>query len=114
MKTKTLAIASAFAAFMMVAGPAGAQNATPDAAAHAATAATPSANVKNPYGLEALVANGDWVSHTVLGLLLVMSLGTWYIFVTKYVEQARLMSQAKTTEKKFWTAANLDEGIDKL
>src|SRR2546430_15545020 len=43
-----------------------------------------------------------------------MSLGTWYIFVTKYVEQARLMSQAKTTEKKFWTAANLDEGIEKL
>ena len=32
MKTKTLAIASAFAAFMMVAGPAVAQNA-PDAAA---------------------------------------------------------------------------------
>src|SRR5438105_9423817 len=118
MKTKTLAIASAFAAFMLVAGPAGAQNAAPDAAAPAATAAaniaTPSANVKNPYGLEALVANGDWVSHTVLGLLLVMSLGTWYIFVTKYVEQARLMSQAKTTEKKFWTAANLEEGIDKL
>jgi len=117
MKTKTLAIASAFAAFMMVAGPAGAQNAAPDAAAPAATtaaSATPTANVKNPYGLEALVANGDWVSHTVLGLLLVMSLGTWYIFVTKYVEQARLMSQAKTTEKKFWTAANLDEGIEKL
>jgi biopolymer transport protein ExbB len=100
MNAKTLTIASAFVAFMMVAGPAGAQNATPDAAAPAATAPadaaagapppaninTPTTAVKNPYGLGALVQNGDLVSHTVLGLLLVMSLGTWYIFVTKYVE----------------------------
>ncbi len=43
-----------------------------------------------------------------------MSLGTWYIFITKYWEQARLLGQAKTTEKKFWTAANLEDGIEKL
>jgi biopolymer transport protein ExbB len=128
MNAKTLTIASAFVAFLMVAGPAGAQNATPDAAAPVATAPadaaaaqaapatinTPTTAVKNPYGLGALIQNGDLVSHTVLGLLLVMSLGTWYIFVTKYVEQARLLSQAKTTEKKFWTAANLEDGIEKL
>jgi biopolymer transport protein ExbB len=117
MKTKTLAIASAFAAFMMIAGPAGAQTA-PDAAAPAPAAAaniaTPTQNVKNPYGIQARWEAGDFVSHGVLGLLAIMSLGTWYIFFTKYWEQARLMSQAKVTEKKFWTAANLDEGIEKL
>jgi len=123
MNAKTLTIASAFVAFMMIAGPVGAQNAAPDAAAPAATETAPGATaainaptaaVKNPYGLGALVENGDLVSHTVLGLLLLMSLGTWYIFVTKYWEQARLMSQAKTTEKKFWTASNLEDGIEKL
>jgi biopolymer transport protein ExbB len=136
MNAKTLTIASAFVAFMMIAGPAGAQNATPDAAAPAATETapatpdaapaataaapgpaninTPTASVKNPYGLQALVSNGDFVSHTVLGLLLVMSLGTWYIFATKYFEQYRLMKQAKITEKRFWTASNLEDGIEKL
>ncbi len=127
MNAKTLTIASAFVAFMMVAGPAGAQTATPDAAAPAAAApapadaaagpaniATPTAQVKNPYGIQALWENGDFVSHGVLGLLAVMSLGTWYIFFTKYWEQARLLNQAKTTEKKFWSAANLEEGIEKL
>jgi biopolymer transport protein ExbB len=100
----------------MVAGPAGAQNA-PDAAAPAAAAgpaATPTAEVKNPYGLAALWENGDYVSHGVLGLLAIMSLGTWYIFFTKYWEQARIMGQSKVTEKKFWTAANLEQGIDAL
>jgi len=125
MNAKTLTIASAFVAFMMVAGPVSAQ--APDAAAPAATEPSPagdaaaaggvtppSATVKNPYGLQALWETGDFVSHGVLGLLAVMSLGTWYIFFTKYWEQARLLSQAKTTEKKFWTAANLEDGIEKL
>jgi len=131
MNAKTLTIASAFVAFMMVAGPVSVSAQTPDAAAPAVTepaaapadaAAAPAgeapsagqATVENPYGLQALVRTGDFVSHGVLALLVIMSLGTWYIFITKFVEQARLMSQAKVTEKKFWTAGNLEEGIDKL
>ena len=132
MNAKTLTIASAFVAFMMVAGPVSVSAQTPDAAAPAATEQAPAeaaadpnapageapsaetATVENPYGLGALVREGDFVSRGVLILLVIMSLGTWYIFVTKFVEQARLLSQAKVTEKKFWTAANLEEGIDKL
>ncbi len=48
MNAKTLTIASAFVAFMMVAGPAGAQNATPDAAAPAATAPADAAAPRHP------------------------------------------------------------------
>ncbi|HEX3483884.1 MAG TPA: MotA/TolQ/ExbB proton channel family protein [Micropepsaceae bacterium] len=134
MNAKTLTIASAFVAFMMVAGPVSAQTPPADAGAPAATAPAPDAaapaapadaapgtpanvtaqSVTNPYGLEALVKTGDFVSHGVLILLLIMSFGTWYIFVTKFVEQAKLLGQAKTTERQFWTAANLEEGIDKL
>jgi len=91
----------------------------PDSATPAPPPAGPAAEpgtaqVENPYGLAALLENGDFVSHGVLTILALMSLGTWYIFVTKYWEQARLMGQAKVTEKKFWTAANLEDGIDKL
>lgn len=113
MNAKTLTIASAFVAFMMVAGPAGAQNAAPDAAAPAA-GATAQVQVQNPYGFAALVKNGDMVSHTVLALLAIMSLGTWGIFATKMWEQSKILSQAKVTERKFWTASTLDEGIEKL
>ena len=127
MNAKILTIAFAFVAFMMVAGPVGAQTPPPDAAP-AATAPAPAdaaapgpgdagaaaTTVENPYGLKALVTTGDFVSHGVLILLLIMSVGTWYIFFTKFIEQAKLLGQAKITEKKFWTAANLTEGIDKL
>jgi biopolymer transport protein ExbB len=132
MKAKTLTIAFAFVFFLLSIG-AGHVSAqvpppAPDAAATAPAAPPPeaaapapagpgepgTAQVENPYGLGALVENGDFVSHGVLGILALMSLGTWYIFVTKYWEQARLMGQAKVTEKKFWTAANLEDGIDKL
>ena len=128
MNAKTLTIASAFVAFMMVAGPVSAQTPPDAGAAPAATAAAPAdaaapaagdagaaaTTVENPYGLKALVTTGDFVSHGVLILLLIMSIGTWYIFFTKFIEQAKLLGQAKITEKKFWAAANLGEGIDKL
>ena len=43
-----------------------------------------------------------------------MSAGTWYIFFTKWIEQQRIMGQAAQVEKKFWTSATLNEGVDKL
>ena len=43
-----------------------------------------------------------------------MSAGTWYIFFTKWIDQQRILGQAKPVEKKFWTSATLNEGVDKL
>ncbi|MFO1248097.1 MAG: MotA/TolQ/ExbB proton channel family protein [Alphaproteobacteria bacterium] len=92
-----------------------------DAAAPAAPAAEGSAAAKvnaadasTPYGLKHMVENGDWISRTILGVLIIMSAGTWYIFFTKFIEQQRIMGQAAQVEKKFWTSATLNEGVDKL
>src|SRR5215831_19370268 len=62
--------------------PAAGAPAAPDAAAPGAApgAAAASAETENPYGFVALVKNGDFVSHGVLAVLAIMSLGTWYIF----------------------------------
>jgi biopolymer transport protein ExbB len=136
MYAKTLMIASAFVMFLLGAGlneayaqdaaaPAAPTEAAPAADPFGAPAPAPEAGalpsaapetavVENPYGIEHLWAEGDAVSKGILFILAVMSLGTWYIFVTKYWEQARVLGQAKTTEKKFWTAANLEDGIEKL
>ena len=68
----------------------------------------------NPYGLEDIVKKGNPVSLTVLALLAVMSAGTWYIFFMKFFEQSRILTQARTVEKRFWTSGTLAEGVDKL
>jgi len=95
---------------------AGNQMAAPAAATPAAPpppAAAP-AEQANPYGLAQLWGNGDFVAKTTIILLAIMSVGTWYISLMKYWEQARVLTQARQVEKRFWSSNNLNEGIDKL
>ncbi len=80
----------------------------------AADMSAPDAHASNPYGLEAFWRDGDFVIRGVIIVLALMSIGTWYIFFTKYWEQARMLGQAKQVEKRFWSSNNLNEGIDKL
>jgi biopolymer transport protein ExbB len=79
-----------------------------------AAAKVNAADASTPYGLQHMVENGDWISRVILGVLVIMSAGTWYIFFTKWIEQQRIMGQAAQVEKKFWTSATLNEGVDKL
>jgi biopolymer transport protein ExbB len=88
--------------------------AAPAAPAVNAPAPTPPAGNDNPYGLEDIVKKGNPVSLTVLILLGIMSAGTWYIFFMKFFEQSRILTQARTVEKRFWTSGTLAEGVDKL
>lgn len=70
--------------------------------------------IENPYGLRALLKEGDWVSKAVLGILLVMSVGTWYLFFTKYLEQGRVIKHARTADNRFWRASSVKDGISQL
>jgi biopolymer transport protein ExbB len=70
--------------------------------------------VDNPYGLQALWTEGDFVSHLTLIILAVMSMGTWYIAVVKLIEQAKLFKQAREVLSKFWAAPSVEEGIKEL
>jgi biopolymer transport protein ExbB len=96
---------------------------TPGAPAAAATPAptppviTPPASTApkaSPYGIGPLWYEGDLVIKSVVVILGIMSIGTWYIFVMKYWEQSRVISQARIVERRFWSSSNLNEGIDKL
>ena len=93
-----------------------AADAAPAAPAGDASAAAKvnAADQSTPYGLKHMVENGDWISRTILAVLVIMSAGTWYIFFTKWIEQQRILGQANQVEKKFWTSATLNEGVDKL
>jgi biopolymer transport protein ExbB len=70
--------------------------------------------VENPYGFGKLLKEGDWVSKTVLGILLIMSVGTWYLFFSKYLEQGRVMKHARTADNRFWRASSVKDGISQL
>ena len=68
----------------------------------------------NPYGLEALWKTSDAVAKTVLLLLLIMSVGSWYILIVKVLEQAKMKRQTKAAIKDFWTAPNVQQGAAAL
>jgi biopolymer transport protein ExbB len=72
------------------------------------------APAENPYGLGDILAKKNPVSLTILAILAVMSAGTGYIFFVKFFEQSRILGQARTVERRFWTSGTLNEGIDKL
>ncbi|HEY3638473.1 MAG TPA: MotA/TolQ/ExbB proton channel family protein [Rhizomicrobium sp.] len=93
----------------------GNDNASAPAPAPAAAAPAASSNPQdNPYGLYAFVKNGDFVVRSVVGILAIMSVGTWYIFFMKFWEQSKVLNHSKVVERRFWSSANLNEGIDKL
>ncbi|MBB3259071.1 biopolymer transport protein ExbB [Paraburkholderia bannensis] len=89
------------------------------APAPAATAAdqpppAPATSESNPYGLGALWKNGDFVARFVLLLLVIMSMGSWYIMVTKFLEQARANRRAKSADEQIWNAPTLADGAKQL
>jgi biopolymer transport protein ExbB len=101
------AAASAPAAAPQMAAPAADQPAPPPAPAA-------SEEVANPYGLSALWKNGDFVARFVLCLLVAMSMGSWYIMITKFFEQFRANRRAKSADQQLWSAPTLAEGVKQL
>ena len=70
--------------------------------------------LENPYGIEALWKQGDFVARGTLIILILMSIGTWYIAIVKLIEQARLMKDAREAEQKFWAAKGVQAGVEAL
>jgi biopolymer transport protein ExbB len=120
------AFADAPAAASAPAAPADAAAPAADAAAAPATdaAAAPAAGapaaaegkkeeVENPFGIEAVWAGG-YVSRGTLIILALMSMGSWYILITKLIDQAKIFKQSKETNQKFWKAPSIAAGSAQL
>ncbi|MES2129087.1 MAG: MotA/TolQ/ExbB proton channel family protein [Pseudomonadota bacterium] len=101
--------------------PASAAASAPAASAPAADAAPAAPAVKpgekeavdNPYGFEA-VWNGGVVSRGTLIILSLMSMGSWYIIITKLLDQMKIFKQSKETSAKFWKANSIAAGSAQL
>lgn len=88
--------------------------AVPEPVAPPPLAAVAKEQVDNPYGLDALWKGGDFVARGTLIILVIMSMGSWYIMVTKLFEQFKMMGQARDAQRKFWNAGSVQEGLKGL
>ncbi len=114
----TLAAAFAVAPACAQAPASAPEAAASDAAAPAAPAplqaTTSKETIDNPYGIKALWGQGDFVAKGTLGILFIMSLGSWYILITKLWESMKVASEAKAARKGFFKHPSLGDAAKTL
>ncbi len=80
-----------------------------------AAGAAPAAKGDNPYGLIPALQEGGLISQTVFGILVLMSIVSFYILFSKLFEQQKIINQAKRIgQQGFWNSNSLREGSAKL
>src|SRR5215216_6592704 len=77
-------------------------------------AAAPHAAAANPYGLIPALEQGGIIAWSVFGVLVIMSIGTFYILFTKLMQQQKIISQGRKVRSSFWNSPNLREAATKL
>ena len=114
----TVAVSLPTAVLAQAASAPAAEAPVPAPAVAPAPAAVPVATVSkeavaNPYGLEALWSQGDFVARGTLIIMVIMSMGSWYIIFTKVYEQSKLLRSAKAADG-FWAAGSIKKGAESL
>ncbi len=77
-------------------------------------AAAGEAAPQNSFGFMEAMEQGGFVAWFILGVMVIMSVGSFYILFTKLFEQRKIMSQYDTVRSQFWRANTLEEGAAKL
>jgi biopolymer transport protein ExbB len=77
-------------------------------------AAAGEAAPENKFGFVEAMKEGGPVAWSILTVMVIMSVGSFYIMFTKLFEQNKIMSQYKTVQTAFWRASSLKEGATKL
>ncbi len=70
--------------------------------------------VENPYGLKAMWHEGDVVNKTTLVILVIMSMGSWYVIFVKLFEQRAMLKSARESADSFWKASSVKAGFTSL
>lgn len=68
----------------------------------------------NPYGVQAVWAQGDAVARGTLIAMVLMSLGSWGIFFTRIIGGLRLAGEARKARSAFFGARDLSTGLAAL
>jgi len=70
--------------------------------------------VDNPYGIAAMLKDGDFVTKGTFFIMVIMSMASWYVIFTKLFEQGKLMRSAKAAAESFWNAGSIQKGAATL
>jgi len=68
----------------------------------------------NQFGFLEAMEQGGVIAWSILTVLVIMSVGSFYILITKLLEQNKIMSQYKAIRTNFWRTNSLSEGATKL
>jgi biopolymer transport protein ExbB len=77
-------------------------------------AAAGEAAPQTQFGFWEAMEQGGAIAWFIFGTLVIMSIGSFYILITKLLEQRKVMSQYRDVQTKFWSANSLEEGSKKL
>jgi biopolymer transport protein ExbB len=69
---------------------------------------------QNKFGFVEALEQGGFIAYATVTILGVMSFGSFYILLTKWVEQSKIMKQGRESLGNFWRAGSLREGVAKL
>ena len=78
------------------------------------SAAAGGAAPQKQFGFLEALQQGGLIAYSILTVLVIMSVGSFYILITKWIEQQRILSQYKDVRSNFWRAPTLREGNNKL
>lgn len=68
----------------------------------------------NQFGFMEAMNQGGVIAWSIFGILVIMSVGSFYILIVKLFEQNKVMNQYKQLQGSFWRANSLKEGATKL
>ena len=77
-------------------------------------AAAGEAAPESQFGFVQAMKEGGPVAWSILAIMIIMSVGSFYIMFTKLFEQNKVMKQYKTVQNQFWRTSSLREGATKL
>ena len=78
------------------------------------TAAANDAAPQSSFGFIEAMKEGGPVAWSILTVMVIMSVGSFYILITKYFEQNKVMKEYRAGRAAFWRAGSLKEGATKF
>ncbi|RDC61049.1 Protein TolQ [Alteripontixanthobacter maritimus] len=69
---------------------------------------------KNQFGFWEAMEQGGPIAWAIFGVLVIMSVGSFYILFTKLFEQQKVLNQYKDVRSSFWKTNSLKDGATKL
>jgi len=69
---------------------------------------------QNKFGFAEALEQGGFIAYATVIILGIMSFGSFFILITKWIEQNKIMRQYKDMRSSFWRAPSLKEGAAKL